>query len=147
MKSSSKGLAFTKQFEGLKLSPYLDSVGIATIGHGTTFYEDGTKVTMNDSPITQDRADALLLITLNRLAASLDSCIDIDLNQNQTDALLDLTYNIGLGNFRKSTLLKLLNNEDLQAAANQILVWNKAGGKVIEGLSRRRKACRELFLS
>ena len=73
--------------------------------------------------------------------------VKVDLTQNEFDALVSLIYNIGAGNFQKSTLLKVLNQEKYDAAANQFLRWNKAGGNVLAGLTKRREHERELFLT
>ncbi len=147
-KPSQKCVSLIEEFEGFRLEPYLDSVGIATIGFGSTYYlDEKTKVTLEDEKITKEFAEQLLLAHLSKLALSLEHMIEIDLNQNQIDALLDLVYNIGLGNFKSSTLLKLLNSGDLEKASSQFLVWNKAGGKVVDGLTRRREADRNLFIA
>lgn len=147
MKPSRKCIDLIKQFEGFRLDPYLDSVGIPTIGYGSTYYlDDITKVTLQDSPITPEMAEELLSKALESLASRLDSSIEIDLNQNQLDALLSLVYNIGMGAFKKSTLLRLLNRNDLDKASEQFLVWCKAGGKVLPGLSHRRAIEQKLFL-
>ena len=140
------GLDLIKAFEGLKLSPYLDSVKIPTIGIGTTFYEDGTKVSMKDPAITEARAEALLMHHLNSFAAKVEKLLTVPVTDNQFAALLALVYNIGTGAFSKSTLLKKLNAQDYVGAAGEFEKWNKAGGNVIAGLTRRRQAEKALFV-
>ena len=144
---SQKGLELISQFEGLSLKPYLDAVNIPTIGYGSTFYEDGTKVTMGDSEITKERALLLLRNVVQKFEKSVTTSVKVPINQNQFDALMSLVYNIGTGNFNNSTLLKLLNANKYEEAANEFLKWNKAGGKVLAGLMNRRQKEMELFLT
>ena len=73
--------------------------------------------------------------------------LKVSVNQNQFDALVDFAYNLGIGNLQKSTLLKLINNKDFVGASKQFKLWNKANGKVLNGLTKRRKEEEELFLS
>lgn len=145
---SNNCIKLIKQFEGCKLEPYLDSKGIPTIGFGSIYHLDNkTSVSMDDSPISQEEADKLLYNHIEEMSKTVLCMIEVDIGQNQCDAVFSLVYNIGIGNFRKSTLLKLLNNDEIEKAADQFLVWDTAAGKTIEGLSRRRRAERELFLS
>lgn len=144
---SPNGLSIIAQFEGLRLKPYPDVVGIPTIGYGTTYYEDGTKVTLNDPEISPERAYQLLAIQANKLAVSFKDIITVELNQNQLDALGSFAYNIGIGAFKKSNLLKLLNKGDYLEASMEFGRWDKAGGKVIDGLQARRKLEYDLFIS
>jgi lysozyme len=139
---SKNGLALTKQFEGCKLTAYQDSVGVWTIGYGHTgtFADPG-------KTITQAFADQLLLADIAKFEAGVLKLVRAAINQNQFDALVDFSFNLGLGNLGSSTLLKKLNAGDIKGAAEEFLRWDKAGGKVLAGLTRRRKAERELFLS
>lgn len=146
MRTSEKCLELIKRFEGLRLAPYLDSVGIPTIGYGSTHYSDGCMVQLSDPEISLEAALELVQIYLDKMCDVLDQLIEVDLNQNQIDAIGCLTYNIGIGNFKKSTLRNFLNSGDFDKAADQFLVWNKAGGKVLPGLEKRRAAERELFI-
>lgn len=130
-----------EKFEGLRLSAYLDSVGIPTIGVGHT-----SGVHLGET-ITAEDADNILAIDLHHAEQAIYNYVTVELDQNQFDALASLIFNIGGGAFSKSTLLKLLNGGDEVGAANQFLAWNKAGGKVLDGLTRRRAAERELFLA
>ena len=141
------GLDLIKSFEGLKLTPYLDSAKIPTIGWGTIMYENGKAVTMNDPAITADRADDLLAWEVNQKCQSVEGMVTVSINDNQFDALCCFAYNVGVNGLHGSTLLKLLNaNSDINAVADQFLRWNKAGGVEVAGLTRRRQAERALFL-
>lgn len=146
MKISSNGIELIKQFEGLSLKPYLDAVNIPTIGFGSTYYEDGTKVTLKDKPITEQRAIQLLEYIANKdFGNNINKVVKVGLNQNQFDALVSFSYNIGNGNFNSSTLLKLLNQGFYNEASMQILRWDKAKGTPLAGLTKRRKVEKELF--
>lgn len=145
-KVNKAGLDLIKSFEGLVLHPYLDSVNVPTIGYGTTFYEDGTKVTMQDPSITEGRAEELLIEHVESFAKSVEKAVKVPLTDNQFAALVSFAYNLGTGNLNSSTLLRKLNAGDYQGAANEFERWNKAGGKVLAGLTRRRQAEKALFL-
>jgi lysozyme len=138
---SKNGLALTKQFEGCKLTAYQDSVGVWTIGYGHT----GT-FAVQGKTITQDFADRLLLADIAKFEAGVLKLVRAAINQNQFDALVDFSFNLGLGNLGSSTLLKKLNAGDYKGAAEEFLKWDKAGGKVLAGLTKRRAAERALFL-
>ena len=147
MKISNSGLDLIKQFEGLSLKPYLDAVNIPTIGFGSTYYEDGTKVTLKDKPITEERAAQLLEFIANKtFSENINKVVKVHLNQNQFDALVSFAYNIGNKNFNWSTLLKKLNLSDYQGASLEFGRWNQANGKILNGLVARRQKERELFL-
>lgn len=134
------GLNLLKSFEGLQLTAYLDPVGVWTIGYGTT---SGVYQGMN---ISQAQAEALLQTDLHRFETAVADEVTRPITENQFSALVSFTYNVGAGAFASSTLLKLLNQGDIQGAANQFLVWVYAGGIVLPGLARRRRAERLLFL-
>ena len=148
MKISNLGLELIKEFEGLSLKPYLDVVNIPTIGWGNTYYPDGKKVTLKDNPIDEAKANELLEYIANKdFGSFVSKVVKVPLNQNQFDALVSFAYNIGNGNLQNSTLLKKLNSGDYQGASNEFLRWNKSGGKVLNGLTKRREKERALFLS
>lgn len=148
MKVSNKGLDLIKEFEGFSSTPYLCPAGIATIGYGSTYYEDGTLVTMEDEPITEERATELLQYTTDKIFGSfVNKVVKIEINQNQFDALVSFAYNLGNQSLKESTLLRHLNDGNYEDAANQFTRWVRAGGKTLAGLVRRRNAERELFLS
>jgi lysozyme len=96
--------------------------------------------------ITVDEADAFLEADLKTFEDAVNELVSVKLNQNQFDALVSFVYNVGIGNFKKSTLLKMINQSNFTEAAEQFLRWNKAGGKVLKGLENRRKSERELFI-
>lgn len=145
MKISQVGIDLISSFEDTKLQAYDDGVGVWTIGIGTTVYPNGVKVKKGDK-CTLEQAKEYFAHDLKRFEASVNKLVEVPLSQNQFDALVSLTYNIGSGNFASSTLLKKLNAKDYQGAADQFLRWNKGGGKVMKGLVRRREAERALFL-
>lgn len=144
MTVSQKGLDLVKQFEGLRLKAYLDSVNVPTIGYGTTIYPNGKKVKIGES-CTIEQAEEYLRTDINRRAAAVGN---IPVNQNQFDAILSFCYNLGLGAWNKSTLRKKVlanpNDPTIEAEFNK---WNKAGGKVLAGLVKRRQAEADLYFS
>ena len=147
MKISNNGIELIKQFEGLSLKPYLDKVNIPTIGFGSTYYEDGTKVKLKDKPITEERATQLLEFIANKtFGENINKVVKVPLNQNQFDALVSFAYNIGNKNFNWSTLLKKLNVSDYEGASLEFGRWNQANGKILNGLVLRRQKEKELFL-
>jgi lysozyme len=139
--------ALIRKYEGCKLKAYQCSAMKWTIGWGNTFYEDGSKVQPGDT-ITQERADRLFVILLDQFAAQLRPLITQPLNDNQFGALLSFAYNAGIGAFRNSTLRKVVNtNPNNPAVRLELHKWNKAGGKVLLGLTRRRAAEAELYFT
>ena len=136
-----------KKFEGCKLVAYKCSAGVWTIGFGSTFYENGTKVKQGDT-ITQARADALLLITANKFAAEVRKLVKSPVNDNQFAALVSFAFNLGIGALNKSSLLKLVNaNPNDPNIRAQFMRWVNAGGKPLNGLVRRRTAEADLYFS
>ncbi|MGL4585504.1 MAG: lysozyme [Acinetobacter ursingii] len=144
MKISNNGLNLIKQFEGLRLNAYDDGVGVWTIGYGTIKYPNGTLVKKGDK-ITQTQADQYIANDVATFERSVNMLVNVPLTQNQFDALVSFTYNLGATNLNASTLLKKLNAKDYKGASAEFQKWNKAGGKVMTGLVRRRKAEMELF--
>ncbi|EKT4454453.1 MULTISPECIES: lysozyme [Pseudomonas] len=140
MRTSQRGLSLIKSFEGLRLQAYQDSVGVWTIGYGTT---RGVQAGMK---ISKEQAERMLLNDVQRFEPEVERLITAPLNQNQWDALISFTYNLGAANLESSTLRRLINAGDYKSAAEQFSRWNKAGGQVLAGLTRRRAAERELFL-
>ncbi|MCH7392413.1 lysozyme [Acinetobacter dispersus] len=145
MITSQVGIDLISSFEDTVLQSYDDGVGVWTIGKGTTIYPNGVKVKRGDS-CTLDQANEYFAHDLKRFEASVNNLVKVPLSQNQFDALVSLTYNIGQTAFSKSTLLKKLNAKDYAGAADQFAVWNKGGGKVLKGLVRRRAGERALFV-
>lgn len=147
-KISTKGLDLIKKYEGFSSKPYLCPAKVPTIGYGSTYYEDGSKVKLTDSPITQERATDLLEALLVSYERAVDSyCIDT-INQSQFDALCSFAYNCGVGNLKSSTLLKKVNvNPDNPTIKDEFLKWTKGGGKTIPGLIKRRTEEAQLYFS
>lgn len=146
MRASENGINLIKQFEGCRLTAYQDSVGVWTIGYGWTQPVDGKPVGKG-MDITQKKADDLLKQGVVQYEAGVHGLVTVQLNQNQYDALVDFAYNLGVNALKGSTLLKKLNTGDYSGAANEFTKWNKAGGKELAGLTRRREAEKSLFLS
>lgn len=146
MQTSDKGIALIKQFEGCKLTAYQDSVGVWTIGYGWTQPVDGKPIRAGMT-IKQETAERLLKTGLVSYESDVSRLVKVGLNQGQFDALVSFTYNLGARSLSTSTLLRKLNAGDYAGAADEFLLWNKAGGKVLNGLTRRREAERALFLS
>lgn len=146
MKVTQNALNIIKKSENFKSKPYLCPKKIPTIGYGSTYYEDGTKVTLNDAAITEQRANELMCYKANNeFGAFINKNVKVPLNQNQFDALVSFVYNIGCEAFRTSTMLKLLNQNDFKSAINEFPKWNKCEGKVLNGLITRRESEKQLF--
>ena len=141
MKISLEGLSLIKKFEGCRLEAYYCSGGVLTIGYGHT---GGVKET---DVITQEEADKLLKGDILKFEQYVSDNVKVDLDQSQFDALVAWTFNLGPGNLRESTMLKKLNNEDYESVPFEMRRWNKAGGKTLDGLIRRREAESLLFES
>lgn len=146
MATSPTGRAAISQREGNVLTAYRDSVGILTIGVGHTSAAGAPTVTPG-MVITAKQSDEILSRDLAKFEAAVSGAVKVPLEQNEFDALVSLAFNIGGGAFAKSTLVKKLNAGDRVGAADQFLVWNKAGGRVIKGLTTRRQAERKQFLA
>lgn len=141
MNISSNGINLIKRFEGCALKAYPDAVGIPTIGYGSIV---GVHMGME---ISQEQAEERLHKDLEPVIYGINKCVLVPINQNQFDALCSFSFNLGIGALKKSTLLKLLLSKEYDLAANEFLKWNKAGGKTLPGLTKRREAEKELFLS
>lgn len=146
MQTSDKGISLIKQFEGCKLTAYQDSVGVWTIGYGWTQPVDGKPIRAGMT-IKQETAERLLKTGLVSYESDVSRLVKVSLTQGQFDALVSFTYNLGARSLSTSTLLRKLNAGDYAGAADEFLRWNKAGGKVLNGLTRRREAEHALFLS
>lgn len=144
--TSNKGINLIKEFEGCVLEAYLCRGRVPTIGWGTTIYSNGIPVKIGDI-VSQERADKEFLFSLKEFEAVVNNAVKVPINQNQFDALVSFTYNLGPNNLRRSTLLKKLNQKDYKAAALEFRRWNKVGRDVVAGLTRRRKAEEKLFSS
>lgn len=141
-------LALIRRFEGLYRGPYLCPAGVPTIGYGATFYEDGTRVTLQDPLITKERAEALLMwhVKAVYLPAVLKLCPAIvHETPGRIAALIDFTFNLGQGNLKASTLRKRVNSADWDNVPNELRKWVKGGGRVLKGLVIRREAEAQLI--
>lgn len=139
MKISAEGLALIKKFEGCELEAYQDAVGVWTIGYG---HIKGVKEGMT---ITKEQAEEMLLEELVEYENYVLEAVNHQLDQCMFDALVSWTYNLGPSNLNASTMLKVLNAGNYEGVPEQIKRWNKAGGKVLTGLVRRREAEALLF--
>jgi lysozyme len=137
-----KNLSLIKKHEGLRLEAYLPTPNdVWTIGYGHTH------TTKKGQKITEAQAEELLRRDIAWAEEAVNKLVVVPLTQNQFDALVSFVFNVGVGAFSKSTLLRLLNAKDYEGAANQFLRWNKQKGKVLNGLTKRREEERKLFLS
>jgi len=142
---SEKGLLFLCNEEGLRLKPYLDPAGVPTIGYGSTYYENGTRVTMKDKAITKERAKSLFRSILKIYEKAVWSNTIDTITQHQFDALTSLCYNIGVYAFKSSTLLRLVNKNAKEGIDEAFEMWKYSDGKPI--LLARRKREATLFYS
>ena len=140
MKTSQAGIDLIKQFEGLYLKAYLCPANVLTVGYGHTGDVQPGEC------VTEPEAEMLLIGDLEDAEEAVERYVNIDLEQHEFDALVSFTFNCGSGALKSSTLLKLLNAGNRTAAAAQFLRWDKAGGKPLKGLTRRRQAEKEMFL-
>ena len=145
MKLNKAGADLIKEFEGCKLKAYQCSAKKWTIGFGNTFYEDGSPV-MPGHAITQEKANQLFEIIGNDFSAKVAKLVTAKVSENQFGALVSFAYNCGIANLQKSTLLKKVNaNPNDQSIKAEFAKWNKASGKVLAGLTRRREAESKLY--
>ena len=129
-------------FEGLYLKPYLCPANVPTIGVGSTFYENGVRVTLADPPIIKERAMELLVHELSACLPKVERlCPGLkDWGTKSTAAILDFAFNCGTGNLQASTLRKRINADDVEGARAELMKWVRGGGKVLPGLVKRRAA-------
>ncbi len=158
MKTSSKGIAMIHGFEGLAdkradgmIYPYIDAVGVATIGYGSTFYLNGQRVKIDDPPITQAEAENVFLKVLSGFEDAVTRLVTSNINKNQFDALVSFTYNLGTGALAQSTLLKKVNaNPNDPTIKDEFMKWvnGMIDGKLVPlpGLVSRRKAESDHYL-
>lgn len=136
-----------KHFEGFRSAPYICPAGYPTIGYGTVYKPDGTKVTMSDAPISEALAEAWLISELksNYMAGVLKASPNLIAHPSILAAITDFGYNLGIGRYRASTLRRKINEGDWTAAAEQLMLWVRGGGRVLPGLVRRRTAEKALL--
>jgi lysozyme len=141
MHTSKAGIDLIKQFESFSPKPYLCPANVWTIGYGHT-----RGVTENTKQITEPEACDLLKEDLFVFESQVNGVVDVPLKQHQFDALVSFVFNVGAGAFSTSTMLKMINAGNMAGAANQFLRWTKAGGRVLNGLVKRRAAERAMFV-
>lgn len=137
-----------RRFEGYRAKPYLCPAGVPTIGYGSTFYADGRKVTLQDPPMDEPTARALLVHELMHRYApgTIRQCpilLTLALQTNdwgKLNAIVDFAYNLGIGRLQTSTLRRKINAQDWEGAKEQLMLWTRGGGKVLPGLVKRREA-------
>jgi len=139
MNISEEGLSLIKKFEGCELKAYRCAANVLTIGYGTT------KGVTEDMEITKEEAESLLKEEMHEYEGYINDMVKVPLEQHQFDAMVSWVFNLGSGNLSSSSLLKKLNNSEYDEVPAQIKRWNKAGGKVLDGLIRRREAESLLF--
>lgn len=155
MITNQAGLDIIKHFEGLgdgdkdtpELEPYVDPVGIPTLGWGSIWGLNGKRVTMKHRAVTPDEAEFLLERELSHTERAVARLVSVPVTQNQFSALCSFTYNVGSGNLQASTLRGKLNRGDVLGAANEFPKWRRAKGRILAGLVRRRREEARLFLA
>ena len=131
-----------RKYEGYRAKPYLCPANVATIGYGSTYYADGKKVTLQDPPMDEPTARALLLVELEHtyLPGVLRNCPILATDVRKCNSIVDFAYNCGVGRLQTSTLKRKINANDWEGAKEQLMLWTKGGGKVLPGLLKRRTA-------
>lgn len=148
MTTGQKGIDLIKSFESWFAKPYLDPVGVPTIGWGTIMYPSGKRVTMKDPAITREQGEEYFRWEVKQKETAVSSLVKSRINQNQFDALVSFTYNLGVGNLAKSTLLKKVNRDPKDETIRaEFAKWKNADGKPLKGLIRRRAAEADLYFS
>lgn len=146
MKTSNNGIKLIQKFEGCYLKPYKDPIGLWTVGIGTLIGDGKYLPDSWNRTFTLDECYALLRAELTHIERGIVKYISFQLKQNQFDALVSFTYNLGLGTLQRSTLRQKLNRGDIQGCIKSWEKYNKAGGKVFKGLTARRSAEIQLFM-
>ena len=149
MRVDSKGINLIKTFEGIRLGAYLCPAGVATIGYGSTYYPDKTKVKMGDKLKDAAEAEALLAVTVQPFENNVTALVNgTQITTNQFNALVSFAFNLGTAALAKSTLLKKVKaNPNDPSITIEFMKWVNAGGVKLEGLIRRRKAEAELYFT
>ena len=148
MKLNNSGYLLITEFEGYSSKPYLCPAKIPTIGYGNTYYPDNKRVTLLDKEINKQQAFEMFKLIADKFASKVSNLVKTPLNQNQFNALVSLSYNIGIANFMNSTILKLVNKNH-----NDILIglefkrWNKVNKKEVAGLTRRRNYESDIYFT
>jgi len=142
MKMGKKGIDLIKHFEGFRSTVYRCAAGVPTLGFGSTY-----GITMDSPPITEEEGIELLMLDIAKFERAVERLITVPLNQNQFDALVSFSFNLGSGSLQNSTLRRRVNRSEYERAAEEFPRWVFAGGRKLKGLVRRRYAERELFLT
>ena len=140
-------IALIKRFEGCRLKPYLCPAGIATIGYGSTRYPNGRRVTMQDEPISEEKAEVFLYYIVTRIAYSIFKLCPILLTEDRGKqaSIIDFVYNLGTGNLKASTLRRRINEGNWDEAAHELRKWIYGGGRRLRGLVIRRNVEARFF--
>lgn len=146
MKTSDHGIAFIKRWEGVKLNAYLCPANVWTIGVGHTAAMGDPKP-VKGMRLSEAEADMILRRDLKAIERDIIAVVKAPLSQGQFDTLVSFVFNVGIGAFRKSTLLKKLNAGDAKAVPSELMKWTRAGGKVVQGLVNRRRAEADMWRS
>tara|TARA_Y100000034_G_scaffold135807_1_gene209241 strand:- start:1079 stop:1531 length:453 start_codon:yes stop_codon:yes gene_type:complete len=146
MKINEAGIEIIKEFEGFSSGVYLDPIGIPTIGFGSIWDANGNRVTADHPAITEEEATIFLKREVRHVESGIKRLIKAEITDNMFSALGSFAYNVGTGNLQRSTLRMKLNRGHYEDAANEFPKWRRAGGRILPGLVRRRKAERSLFL-
>ena len=148
MKLNKEGYQLITTFEGFYSIPYLDSVKVPTIGYGNTYYQNGKRVTLLDGKITKEQAFEMFKDIADNFAKRVSEFLKKEVTQNQFNSLVSISYNIGIDNFKNSTLLRKVNvNPNDKSIRAEFIKWNKAGGKVLKGLTNRRNAEAKIYFT
>jgi len=142
---NARGVSIIKTFEGYSSKVYHCPAGIPTIGYGSIWDLDGKRVTMSQPKITKAQAETLLLREIHHVERAIRTLIRIPLNQNQFSALVSWTFNLGSGRLQSSTLRTKINRGDHDGAALEFPKWRRAGGKILQGLVKRRAVEKTLY--
>ena len=147
MKINNKGLELIKRWEGFEMHAYLCPAGVPTIGYGATYYPNNRNaVKLTDRPISESYASLLLEDMAVHYERGVSRYVSVELTSNQFSALVSFAYNVGLGALKSSTLLKRVNaNPNDEDIKRQFMRWNKGGGRVLKGLTKRRQSERDLY--
>ena len=147
MKTSQRGLELIKAYEGVRFKPYRDCVGLYTVGVGHLI-GDGTVLPDSwNRTFSIEEVNELLVADVRKFELGVARYVNVELSQNQYDAIIDFCFNLGLGTFQRSSVRQAINRRDKAGVVRNLLKYNKAGGKIIPQLDRRRKAEAQLFLS
>ena len=145
MRTNAAAVEIITSFEGFSSEPYQCPAGVWTIGYGSTWCLDGSRVSKDTPALSEDEALEWVRHELNRTEYDVARLIDVPLTENQFGALVSFTYNVGSGNLKASTLRQKLNRGDFEGALLEFPKWRRAGGKILRGLVRRREAEKQLF--